>query len=138
MMDETAARAWCEALAKGLRHEPILRDGKPYLERYYVAGWNPITKQPGPAVYLHHFVASDAATQVHSHPWGWASSLILVGGYREYRCVGGRTTINEYVPGDVNVLAPTDTHRIELFAKDCWSLFMAGDYQQPWAFEAAC
>src|SRR3569833_1249508 len=89
---ESAGRTWCERLAKALPVQHITRDGKPYLERYFAAGWSPLNKQSGPAIFLHHFVASDSATEVHSHPWGWSASLILTGGYREQRCTAHGTT----------------------------------------------
>jgi hypothetical protein len=38
--------------------------------------------------------------------------------------------------GEVNVLEAADKHRIELLGGDCWSIFLAGEYQQPWRFEA--
>jgi hypothetical protein len=132
------ALAWCVALAQRLRSEDIRPHGQPYLTRYFLAGWNPYTKQRGPAVFLHHFVASDPNDAVHSHPWAWSSSLVLVGGYREYRCTGERRTVREYRPGDVNVLAASDQHRIELLDRDCWTLFLVGDYAQPWGFYPAC
>ncbi len=138
-MDEQQARAWCEGMATTLDVQHINRDGQLYLERYFAAGWNPDTKQPGPAIFLHHFVASDPSDTVHSHPWGWSSSLILVGGYRETRCVdGGAASTRYYRAGDVNVLAAHDQHRIELLSSDCWSLFMAGSFEQAWRFMPLC
>lgn len=136
---EQAARFWCQSLAARLPKDHIDRDGQPYLTRYYAAGWSPRNQQSGPAVFLHHFVASDSSAEVHSHPWGWSASLILVGGYREERCThdGTRTTL-DYLPGSVNVLQPTDKHRIDLLGTECWTLFLAGDYQQRWAFTPRC
>ena len=138
-MNPIVLRVACGKLAEGLRVQHILRDGRPYLDRYFVAGWDPVRKRPGPAVFLHHFVASDAASEVHSHPWAWSLSLILAGGYREIRCLAdGRSEVRTYEPGSVNVLAPEDKHRIELLEGDCWTLFLAGEFARPWAFEAAC
>src|SRR5687768_12349198 len=57
-LDETHARAWCESLARRLPVQHIPRGTIPYLSRYYVAGWSPTNRQSGPAVFLHHFVAS--------------------------------------------------------------------------------
>ena len=131
-------RAWCEDVTRTLRAQDIRPSGRPYLRRYFVAGWNPWTKRGHGAVFLHHFVASDPNDEVHSHPWGWALSVILVGGYREYRCVGDVRTVREYHPGDVNQLGPEDRHRIELLEADCWTLFLVGDYAQPWGFAPAC
>jgi hypothetical protein len=136
---QTPARAWCEAISRGLHVEQIDRDRKPYLLRYFLAGWNPVTKRPGPSAFLHHFVASDPSDTVHSHPWGWSQSLILVGGYREHRCaLDGTHTVHDYGPGDVNTLRATDTHRIELLEADCWTLFLTGSVEQSWNFSPTC
>jgi hypothetical protein len=137
-VDERAARQWCEALAPRCQVDHIEREGRPYLDRFYVAGWYPGTGQKGVAVFLHHFRASDPTT-VHSHPWRWALSLILAGGYREHRCAGGGLMqVRDYPPGTINVLEADDRHRIELLADDCWTLFLAGDYAKPWRFDPEC
>lgn len=139
VLKDMAARAWCQALAKMLTCDAILRDGRPYLNRYYAAGWSPANRKSGPAIFLHHFVASDSAQEVHSHPWGWSASLILVGGYREQRCgPNGNMTAQEFRPGDVNVLEADDKHRIDLLSSDCWTLFMAGHFDKQWAFTPRC
>ena len=138
-MNPTLARAWCVALARTLTVQHIRPNGTPYLDRYYAAGWNPKSREPGPAIYLHHFLASDPDDAVHSHPWGWSASLILVGGYREDRCgVDDHRSVREYRPGDVNVLTPETRHRITLLEGDCWSLFLAGSFEQPWGFHPKC
>lgn len=131
-------RAWCEQLSRTLPSQRIDRNGAPYLVRYFAAGWSPQNRRVKPAVYLHHFLQSDPNRQVHSHPWAHSTSLILVGGYREERCVAGVTTVREFRPGDVNVIGTTDQHRIDLLGEDCWTLFMVGAYQQPWAFLDEC
>lgn len=138
-MPEPVVRLWCAGIASKARCQVIERDGVPYLRRYFIAGWNPVTRHAGASLFLHHFVASDAFNQVHSHPWGWSASLILVGGYREHRCDGtGTLTAHEFKPGDVNVIAASDRHRIELLARDCWTLFLAGDVEQHWNFQDGC
>lgn len=55
----------------------ISDDGKPYLERYYVA------TVLGVRFYLHRFVGSDPDRGLHDHPWPWAASFILSGWYWE-------------------------------------------------------
>ena len=80
------AETWCRQIALTLEVQHIRPQEYPYLERYFVAGWSPRNRRTGPALFLHHFVASDPDDEVHNHPWGWSSSLILTGGYREYRC----------------------------------------------------
>ena len=136
---ERAARAWCVALARTLPVQRISPHNVPYLERYFAAGWSPTNRQSGPAIYLHHFVASDPRGAVHSHPWGWSASLILAGGYREYRCgPDGSEIVRELRPGDLNLLEADDAHRIELFGADCWSVFLAGAFAKPWRTMPGC
>lgn len=139
-MNPIAARAWCQALALQLPKQEIRPQGTPYLTRYFAAGWSPYRNVPGPALYLHHFTASDPNDSVHSHPWDWGCSLILVGGYIEHRCSadGNLHSVDRFEPGAVNVLEPTDRHRIDLIERDCWTLFLAGRYQQPWGFFPVC
>jgi hypothetical protein len=147
---ERAARTWCEALARALPVQHIRPNGQPYLDRYFAAGWSPSShrrtgerrdphRENSPAIFLHHFVASDPDDQVHSHPWGWSASLILAGGYREHRCTAdGSAIVREYRPGDLNILEADDLHRVDLLAADCWSVFLAGNFQQAWTFAPTC
>jgi hypothetical protein len=139
-MNPNDARTWCQQLAAMVPKQQIDRPGGVrYLDRYYVGGWSPATRRPGPAVFLHHFLGSDDTMTVHSHPWVWAASLILVGAYREYRCdPEGAVSVRDYLPGEVNILQPGDRHRIELLTEDVWTLFLAGAFGQAWAFSPAC
>jgi hypothetical protein len=140
IVDEHEARRWCEQLAKLVELRAIDRNGQPYLDRYHLAGWHPGRRGPSvPALYLHHFVASDSDDEVHSHPWGWSMSLILAGGYLEERCDrDGRRSERELRAGDLNVIGPDDRHRIELLDGDCWTLFLAGTFLRPWEFYPRC
>jgi hypothetical protein len=136
VIDPALARRFCETLARGLAYQDIRPAlDTPYLRRYFVAGWQPRATK-GPAVFLHHFVSSDPDDAVHSHPWEFGLSLILVGGYVEHRATanGGPSSTRTYGPGDTNILEPGDRHRIDLLGRDCWSLFLAGEYAQPWGF----
>ena len=56
------------------------------------------------------------------------------------RCIGeaGAEAVRVYRPGDVNVLATTDRHRIELLEADCWTLFLAGPFAREWQFDREC
>jgi hypothetical protein len=135
-IDPLEARAWCETLAHGLERELIRRDGAPYLERYFLAGWSPLRPARGPGVFLHHFLASDRGDLVHSHPWKLSISLILVGGYREERRDPdtGALIVRDFFPGSINVLAADDLHRLELLEADAWTLFIAGAGSRAWRF----
>lgn len=136
---ESAVRVWCLAIARTLEVRHIHPGGMPYLDRYTLAGWSHSSPNSPGALYLHHFLASDPNDQVHSHPWSWSASLVLAGGYREERCdVYGNRTVREYRPGDVNLLEADVRHRIDLLAADCWTLFLAGDFEQPWRFGPSC
>jgi len=122
-------------LKKISRHLPGRRidgdDGQPYLERYYVGdafGW---------CVYLHRFVASDPDRGVHDHPWRHAVSLVLSGGYRELRRVGGipRTTVIRRVsPPSLNLIRGEDFHRVLLDGPEAWTLFLHGPRVKGWGF----
>jgi hypothetical protein len=136
---EPAARAWCEGFARTLLVRPIQANGQPYLERYYAPGSSPSDGPSRGATYLHHFVASDPVDALHSHPWDWSVSLILVGGYREMRCgPNGTLIVREFRPGHVNVITCDDRHRIDLLESDCWTVFCAGTVRQPWRFSPDC
>lgn len=138
-MTSDDARAWCETISKGMEVQHILRDGRPYLDRFFMAGWSPTNKRKGPALFLHHFLASDSHLHVHSHPWTNAISLILAGGYIEHRCLpDGTGYAKVYYPGNVNTLTADVKHRIELLDEDCWTLFLVGHFEREWKFSDAC
>ena len=139
-LDPVAARRWCVGIAEMATRREIERYGRPYLDRYELAGYTPGYSGPRiPSLYLHHFLASDPREETHSHPWGWSASLILAGGYREHRCTpDGAETIRELRPGDLNVIHAADRHRVTLLGDECWTLFLAGRYAQPWHFYEAC
>lgn len=93
--------------------------------------------------YLHFFGRGDLDEEYHNHPWRVCYSLILTGGYTEYRWdVGKRETIvRKYLPGDINVIRRDDFHRVELIdpARGCWTLFFSIDRLEPsngkdWSF----
>ena len=138
-LDPIATRQWCEQLARVLPGRKIEPHGKPYLERYYVAGWSPVNRIAAPSVYLHHFVASDPDDAMHSHPWAWSLSIILIGGYREQRCLPhGALVERTYYPGDQNLILAADRHRVDLLEGDCWTLFLTGPFLQQWQFYPLC
>lgn len=138
-LDEAVVRAWCQFIARPLACDHISPKGTPYLDRYFVAGWNPTTRRPGPSMFLHHFLGSDPDGAVHSHPWEFGLSVILVGRYREERCLDdGAKVVRDFGPGDVNVIHANDRHRIELLTGDVWSLFLTGAVVQSWNFSPLC
>jgi hypothetical protein len=87
-----------------------------------------------PSAFLHCLHRSDGPSHgLHSHPWPWAVSVILRGGYVEIREGGWRY----YRPGDVNVLRGDDFHRIELADDNepTWTLFIVGPRRGGWGFK---
>lgn len=126
------------------------RAGKsPYLSRWYLVGGvdaltdkgNPTEKAVftggifGVHVYLHQFHRSDDDEAVHSHPWAWAVSLVLSGGYSEERRTKTDSIERRDVrPPAINVIRHSDFHRVDLYEKDCWSIFVAGPRVSDWGF----
>jgi hypothetical protein len=129
------------------RSYTIRIDGKPYLTRYY-----PLGKLPRLLldcnVFLHHFHASDERVY-HDHPWKESVSLILWGGYEEFRCAFVRhfnddtrgsifaETSRVHRPLSVNRLYTGTFHYVRLLNEErgCWSLFFAGkNPESEWGF----
>ncbi len=140
------------------------RDGESiYLTRFYVLG-RPHSEGVGSAfdargnplsdrwprlpvhIFLHKFHKGDSARELHNHPWAWAFSIVLAGGYREERrsvhpFEGGvprryRVSARAFPPLSINVLHAYDYHRVDLLEekKGCWSIFVAGPRTQSWGF----
>ncbi len=159
----TRARSDIEQLAATLPAPRVIRslDGvSPYLSRYYLSGRptmpdgsepfdaqgevrDGIVYPPGAHVYLHCFHRGDNERELHCHPWLWSMSLILVGGYREQRRVvaefAGKKTmwdVEERLvqPGDVNYIAQSDFHRVDLIDGECWTVFVSGPKASSWGF----
>jgi hypothetical protein len=115
-------------------------DGRPYLIRYILIGDRPsnvkgdrLHKARPRArlnVYLHNIQQPDADRYLHSHPWLWAKSRVLHGGYIELRPGEAR-----YVTAGGSMrLDPTDYHRIADVDPDTWTLFYTGQNCMPWGF----
>lgn len=112
-------------------------EGEPYLERYYLGNrW-------GGYAYLHRFVAADMDEELHDHPWGWAWSLVLSGGYeeswldridpREPRGMAVSTRWRR--AGSSHVIRGRDFHRIGRCLPETWSLFVHGEWRpRGWGF----
>lgn len=126
------------SLAALLPLRRITVDGLPYLDRYTLFGYSPNDRREFPAnVYLHHFRAPDKAPHLHSHPWPWARSLILNGGYLERRMMATGMG-SAWLAAGTEVDLTSDTyHSIDALAPDTetWSLFVtAGGPRTPWGF----
>lgn len=116
----------------------------PYLERYfftkkspYSQGVDDVKDPPKWGLYLHHFCRGDDDPQLHNHPWAWALSLVLSGGYAEERAgPGDKVTWRAVLPGSFNFLTHNDFHRVDLLDTEhgAWTLFLVGPIIQSWGF----
>lgn len=134
-------RKFLERITRNLRCRVIAgTDGEPYLLRYYLWGWTPWKPKGSkviswlPGAMLHQFVRGDEDLELHNHPWKWAFSIILAGGYREERMVDGKVFTFKVRPGSINIIRDNDFHRVDLFEEDCWTLFITGPKAQSWGF----
>lgn len=130
---------WAASLLPCRRIEA--EDGQLYLERYRVFGWLPGSTWKGPSLYLHRFHLPDQDRALHNHPWPWAVSLVLAGGYIEERLLGLRTNaqpVTEYRelrPGRLNVLSGVNAyHRITVLRGEVWTLFLTAPKGSSWGF----
>lgn len=113
------------------------KDGSPYLTRWYVfPKRTPDENRTTPfGVYINFFHRSDTDEHDHNHPWDHAVAIVLAGGYVERRGDQYKT----FLPGDVNIIAGNDFHRVKLLdeKKGSWSLFIAGQRFQNWGFKTS-
>ena len=126
--------AVCEEIAAHSYFRIFETDGDPYLSRFRLLQIGDVTVQ------LHKFHRGDRNQELHNHPWRWAVSLILAGGYREERKIGESSGANVWTrfcrPGSINVLRGDTYHRVDLLDPDagCWTLFISGPKSQTWSF----
>lgn len=129
----------CEYLAERTPSYLIAPDNDPYLCRYYLfrRSWLGKYGKFLPSVYLHRFYRGDSDRALHDHPWGFSLSLVLTGGYKEWRWNPVEERVDESVlrPGDINIVRAKDYHRVELLEESgCWTLFISGPRVQEWSF----
>ena len=146
-MSETLITEALERMAMAFPGRVIPRQGQkgpePYLHRHYLRK----ADVENHGLFLHRFVASDDAGELHNHPWEWSRSFILSGSYREIRAHGSadrsakptRYTLVEreeriLSAGDVNFLGWFDFHRVELLTPEVWTIFVHGPRIQTWGF----
>lgn len=125
--------------------------GTPYLSRWYLIGTRRSDDEDlkGQAaddeldaderrrpfkLFLHRFHRSDDDGALHSHPWTWAVSFVLVAGYSEERRVGDDVIRRRVRPWTINFLRGADYHRVDLVEEDAWSLFLVGPKVSTWFF----
>lgn len=126
----------------------ISREGKLYLRRFYHTprrldeNGEETGEYKGFGRYLHYFYRGDVDKELHSHPWKWAFSFVLCGGYLEERRVFDKKT-NKYKvitrkvrPGTINIIRAKDFHRVvkESETPHTWTIFITGPRIQDWSF----
>ncbi len=116
-----------------IEREPGLK----YLTRYKICGFMPNKPSRLPfSIYIHHFHIPDQDGAPHNHPWKWAVSWILSGGYWEFRKkIGGDAQVTykgqfqfNWIPHGVYHLV-SDTR-----FRETWTLFFAGPRASSWGF----
>lgn len=120
-------------LASRLPHRLITgEDNSPYLSRFKLFGWMPGDTRRWPiGVYLHRFHRPDNDDALHNHPWKWAFSLVLVGGYME-ALPNGKKRVR--LPWSWRVLKANSYHSITTILDDTWTLFIVGPKASSWGF----
>lgn len=119
-----------------LRHMPKMPDGSFPFDEIGRPRPGAVDNDESYSVFLHRF-GQDDEDDVHDHPWEWACSLILFGGYIEerYDTVADKYTTRVLRPFEVNFLRHTDFHRVTLIGgQPCWSLFITGKRTKSWGF----
>lgn len=98
---------------------------KPYLIRYIV-----FQSKFGPSFYIHKFIDSDDARDMHDHP-SWFYSIGVWGCYLEEHPDG---TTSKYCAPFIRVFPPTHIHRLKLVSKIAWTIVFAGFTKRSWGF----
>lgn len=101
----------------------------PYLMRWYV-----IPRNRWMNVYFHLFLRSDDDRAHHDHPW-CSMSILLKGCYLEH--MQGQEAPAFRPEGHVGVRSATALHRVELFDKPVWTLFLTGPKTREWGFQCS-
>lgn len=118
-----------EWLAAELPRYSIGKGSDVYLDRY------DLLDTPWFAVVLHCFRRGDADPELHNHPWRWALSMVLSGGYSEERVIRGSVYRRTVRPGRLNLIWADTYHRVDLLEGECWTLFVTGSKSQSWGFK---
>lgn len=122
------------------RRDIVGEDGVLYLTRYRIFGWMPGSRWKGPSLYLHRFHIPDQDLAPHNHPWRWAVSWVLTGGYTEERLVPSLHPYASYIesrdlmPGRMNIIQHSDYHRVARLHGETWTLFLVGPKATSWGF----
>ena len=144
---------------------PSRVDSGPYLTRYHQIGcpthpdgkWpfdeagNPragSVKAKGRCAWIHNIHRSDSEQELHNHPWAWAISIIIWGGYwEERREWDSQKEIRQQItrecwkivrrwrgPGSISLIRDSTYHRIDVGPRRVWTLFITGPATSGWSF----
>lgn len=100
----------------------------------YLIRWYVYKSRTLGGLYIHRFDSSDDLDYLHSHPWKWALSFILYGGYREEFRVGDTVESRVVKPFRLNWITKDTYHRVDLRKRVCWSMFLIGPTIDTWYF----
>jgi hypothetical protein len=125
----------------------------PYLSRWYLIGAptmpdgsHPYESNGAPregavwknkrfGLYIHKFHRGDDEQELHNHPWKWAISLVLTGGYiEERRDKRNAVPIRVILPWRFNFIRSGDFHRVDLLGTEAYTLFLVGPKFKGWGF----
>jgi hypothetical protein len=146
---------WLITHAQKSPYTHIYKNGKPYMERYwlfnpYYVGQRDQERSKYPwfpwNMRLHWIRQADQDKDMHDHPWN-ARTIILKGGYVECRQFGMQIydKTGKLIQGDTKVFTrPAGAtckigygmyHKItHIQAGGAWTLFISGPYQGTWGF----
>ena len=115
-------------------------DGRCATEKYLYR-WTLLKLPGGRAVYLHHFVGSDWARDLHDHPKRFVT-IGLRGGYVEERLdlrplagpgITGRLRRQFRAPW-IRTFPARHVHRVRPARRGCWTLAYVGPKVREWGF----
>jgi hypothetical protein len=150
MLAWPAVTDWLIRRAMGRPYTSIVKDGKLYMERFWL--FNPYPADSSgkgnwlPSARLHRIVLPDQDRHLHDHPWN-ARTFILRGWYWEER-IGENQVLDPATGGHsqsyCRIVRPEGTttplcfgeyHRItELSDGGVWTLFITWRYRGTWGF----
>lgn len=113
--------------------EIVSKRGDVHFRRYR------LLQLPWFAIYIHQICRSDEDTEMHDHPWDFAS-VILEGSYREAaRFPPHYETVRyqQFYSGDVIEHKAEDVHKITLVSKEVWTLVFTSGRDRYWGYRFA-
>ncbi len=147
-----AVANWLITQAQKTPYTHIYKNGKPYMERYWLFNPYYVGKADQEAskypwfpwnIRLHWIRQTDQDKHMHDHPWN-ARTIILRGGYVEERQDIAALASGESGDKRFSIPRPAGStarirygmyHRItHLQAGGAWTLFISGPYQGTWGF----